>query len=127
MLNSETTTEKIIVDQKLNIEFSRLSKIKNKVLEGQEGLHFGFTLSKNNRQYTFLSQQKEQIKSWIKFLNNIVLRVKVKQSYRFGKLLGQGSFAKVHVCKSYKSTTVEKVAIKSIYKTKLGEDKDGIS
>lgn len=61
---------------------------------------FGFSLMARGSEIEFFSYNEEEIKTWISYLNKMVILLDLKTDYAIMKLLGKGNFAKVHVCKN---------------------------
>lgn len=75
---------------------------------------YGFTLMARGSEIEFFSYEEEEIKTWVSYLNRMVILLELKNDYAIGKLLGKGNFAKVHTCTN--KHTKQEFALKSIDK-----------
>jgi len=79
----------------------------------------GFRLSGYKGVYEFVCESKEELSNWMKHLRRVCVVTNISHFYSFGKLLGKGNFAKVHIGTRKADNAI--FAIKTIAKTKILE------
>lgn len=83
----------------------------------QDPPNLHFKLVGYKHEYELLASTKESYETWLESLKKVVIQTDISRHYSFGKLIGKGNFAKVHIAK-YKKTEVT-YAIKTIEKAKM--------
>lgn len=79
----------------------------------------GFKLLGYKGSFEFIWYNVNEIEEWLKYLRKVCVALKLSHSYTFGRMLGKGNFAKVHLAQ--RKSDNETFAIKSIAKTKILE------
>lgn len=79
----------------------------------------GFRLVGYKGSFEFLCQSLTERSKWMENLRKVCVALNISQYYTFGKMLGKGNFAKVHVAS--RKSDGESFAIKTIAKTKILE------
>ena len=89
-----------------------MENIENKSIE-----MCGFKLIGYKGSYEFYCENLLNRENWIKSLSRVCVLLNISSYYTFGKMLGKGNFAKVHL--AWQKSINKEVAIKSIEKSKI--------
>ena len=79
----------------------------------------GFKLVGYKGEYKFYCKNLLNRENWIRGLSRVCILLNIGSNYKFGKMLGKGNFAKVHL--AYRKDNNKMVAIKTIEKKKILE------
>ena len=67
------------------------------IRDEKESLDNGFVLKRNNQYFLILTTDKKTSKEWKSLMSTYVIRRGVTRKFSFLQLLGNGSFANVHL------------------------------
>jgi calcium-dependent protein kinase len=81
---------------------------------------YGFKITGFQGEQEFFLESAEEQETWLKCMKQVCVCSSISVDYLFGKLVGKGNFAKVHVGKAKRNEKC--YAIKSIDKVKLKEN-----
>ena len=79
---------------------------------------WGFILMAHNNLIEFYTTKIKERDLWIHHLAQFVVFLDVKDDYAISKLIGNGNFAKVHLCQ-VKQNLAQKFAMKTVCKSKI--------
>ena len=80
----------------------------------------GFRLIGYKKSHDFFTINNSIRDDWIRSLRKVCVSLNIPREYTFGKMIGRGSFAKVHLAK--RNTDNLSFAIKTIFKSKILEN-----
>jgi calcium/calmodulin-dependent protein kinase I/calcium-dependent protein kinase len=86
---------------------------------------YGFILMAKGNMIEFYSQNQETCNEWIEALKLSVVMLDLKDEFQLKQLLGQGNFAKVHLCHR-KSDDKTMYALKTMEKSGIKKNKRNI-
>jgi len=78
---------------------------------------YGFTLTKNESNYTFVSTLEENVQDWYNVFKSICVLYNFHEEYKALKMIGKGSFAKVYLVQA--KSTGKNYAVKSFTKESI--------
>ena len=103
--------------QDLPIEFLRIDNARVEKIENSQIQMCGFVLNGFKGSHSFYCKNPLNRENWLKSLSRVCVSLNISSYYTFGKMLGKGNFAKVHL--AWRKGNNKSVAVKTMEKAKI--------